>query len=208
MKLSRNFIIALMIPFFIQSCASYKPAVYDTNTSSYHNYEKNYSINIIDGYALLSAEETEKVRKSFFPKSIADTALFYDDKNEAMLGLFSMKDVGYIAPKQKLMVLGAISGAVLQSGKDCKECQDVTAVSSEDDITVNMHISNDEGDSDVVMKLVPYPQSKTSEKNNLLMFMVASDQKSGFDKAKNDFLKMYDTLELTAFYDDERLLQE
>jgi len=208
MKLYRYLICVFFIPLLLQSCASYKPPVFDSNTSQYKDYKHNLSINIIDGYVLLSSETKDKLRKGFFPTAPADIAIFYDKKRNIALGFFSSEEIGFLSKGEKLEVLEVMAKALKKEGRSCDECTVVDVITTKEDVTAEMGISNEFSDGKMIMKMLPYPVSKGSSSHRLFAFMSASNKVNDFNEAKKDFLKMYNTLQFTAFNEEERLMEK
>ena len=89
-KMAKFFSAVFTLTILLQSCANYKPIAFNSETKRFNNYKDNYSIEILDGYNLITSETKEKLRKAFFPDAPKSIVVFYDKDKEIMLFMYFM----------------------------------------------------------------------------------------------------------------------
>ncbi len=202
------FVPIILLSFILQSCATYKPNYFDYETRHFKNYKDNYSIEILDGYNLVSSDGTKNLA-SFYGFTPRDSVLFFNKEKEISFMMYFFGKFNLNKPFMDTILLNSIAEGVKK-----KEQQSIQEGTQEQFTIISKRISHSSvifevgrshefGNEKSIVKYTLFPLTKGSYQHGGLMLAVSS-RVNNFDIAKKDFFKMIDSLNLTAFDSEER----
>ncbi len=204
------FVVLAISVLILVGCASYKPSAFDSQTKRYNDYKNNYSIEILDEYALLSKEAKENLGKTFINNVPADTAVFFNKKNESILAMWVLGSFPARDKNEKEAILSTLSknlnsNVLEQKAKVKAEIHENKKLLSENAIICEYSIVTEFGEAKLIFKIVLFPLS-TKSNNHSVYILAGSSKPNFFEETKKDHLKMSSTLVLLAFSERERSL--
>ncbi len=198
-----GFIVGL---FLIQSCASYKPNVFDDQNRRYKNYKSNYSIELLDGYQPASSEVRPQLIKAYFPTAPKDIEIFLNKENDVVLGMYVNGNFQVDSQDRKIEILNLMEKKFNDEGKSCTECEDYSVERNQNGVIFQMSTKSEQGGGAAIITMIPFPLTMDSTQYGFFNFVCGVNSKQ-LESAKADFLKMSNTLQLPAFEENERSLQ-
>lgn len=195
-----------VILFLLQSCASFKPSSFDNQTKRYNDYKRNYSIELLDGYSLVSENTRKKLRKIHFQNTPTDTAIFFNKKNNCVLGMWVKGNFPVNSYETKKTILESIEKSLNKACQSNAECNDMNVLISENSVSAEMAAVTELGDGKGIVTSTLFPLSMNSNRHGLHMFLGVSKFKN-FEKFKEDYLTMLGSLRLPAFSETVRKLK-
>lgn len=200
-----NLVLAIFIitAFFLSGCASYKPNTFDEQTKRYNDYKNNYSIEILNGYSLLSSEAKENFPKIFLDNIPDDSAVFFNKKNESLIAMWVLKGLSVKNKEEKEIILSKLSDKFKELYKGNTQYLDTKVVTAGNTVITEFTMNSELGEGKCIATAFLFPLSANTTDYGICMLTGGSKPKY-FDETKEDYLKMSKSLLLTAFSEMER----